>query len=45
MKLFFKKWNKKINFYIYDAHHSYEQQYRNLEIAKDFFAKNCINLY
>ena len=31
-----------INFYIYDAHHSYEQQYKNLEIARNFFDKNCL---
>ena len=41
-EVFFKSWNKEINFYIYDAHHSYEQQYKNLEIAKNFFAKDCI---
>lgn len=39
---FFKQWNKKINFYIYDAHHSYEQQYKNLEIARNFFDKSCL---
>ena len=38
---FFVNWEKKINFYIYDAHHSYEQQYKNLEIAKNFFDKEC----
>ncbi len=41
-ELFFKKWKKKINFYIYDAHHSYKNQYNNLEIAKDFFEKDTL---
>ena len=41
-ELFFKSWNKKIDFYIYDAWHSYEQQYKNLEIASEFLNKNCL---
>ena len=41
-ELFFKTWKKKIDFYIYDAWHSYEQQYKNLEIANEFFSKNCL---
>ena len=41
-EFFFKKWKKKINFYIYDAHHSYKNQYNNLEIAKDFFEKDTL---
>ena len=41
-ELFFKKWEKKIDFYIYDADHSYEHQYKNLEIAKNFFVKNTL---
>ena len=39
---FLENWNKKINFYIYDANHSYEDQYKNLEIAKNFFDKDCL---
>tara|TARA_Y100000590_G_scaffold88256_1_gene99090 strand:+ start:349 stop:1083 length:735 start_codon:yes stop_codon:yes gene_type:complete len=41
-ELFFKKWRKKINFYIYDAHHSYKNQFNNLEIAKNFFKKDTL---
>ena len=41
-EIFFKNWKKKIHFYIYDAHHSYEDQYKNLEIAKNFFDKECL---
>ncbi len=41
-EIFFKKWKKEINFYIYDAHHSYKNQYNNLEIAKDFFVKDTL---
>ena len=41
-ELFFKNWNNSIKFYIYDAHHSYEQQYKNLIIARDFFVKDTI---
>ena len=41
-ELFFKTWKKKIDFYIYDAWHSYEQQSKNLEIANEFFSKDCL---
>ena len=41
-EFFFKSWNKKIDFYIYDAWHSYEQQYKNLEIVHNFLNKNSI---
>jgi hypothetical protein len=44
-KEFFKLWeNKKkpINFYLYDANHSYEDQIENLLIAKEFFVKDTI---
>ena len=44
-KEFFKLWeNKKkpINFYLYDANHSYEDQLENLLIAKEFFIKDTI---
>ena len=41
-ELFFNNWNNPIKFYIYDAHHSYEQQYKNLIIARDFFVKDTI---
>ena len=42
MNYFLKHGKKKIDFYIYDAWHSYEQQYKNLEIANEFFSKNCL---
>jgi hypothetical protein len=44
-KKFFSLWeNKKkpINFYLYDANHSYEDQLENLFIAKEFFIKDTI---
>ena len=41
-ELFFKSWHDPIKFYIYDALHSYEQQYKNLIIARDFFVKDTI---
>ena len=41
-ELFFKSWQKPINFYIYDACHSYEHQYKNLEIVHNFLAKNSM---
>ena len=44
---FFELWEKKkkaIDFYYYDAEHSYKNQYNNLIIAKDFFKKGTIIL-
>ena len=41
-ELFFNNWNNPIKFYIYDAHHSYDQQYKNLIIARDFFVKDTV---
>ncbi len=46
-KKFFKSWeNKKknIDFYYYDGEHSYQNQYDNLMIAKNFFKKGSIIL-
>ena len=45
--IFFKKFEKKskfIDFYFYDGEHSYENQYKNLEIADQFLKKNSIIL-
>ena len=33
-----------IGFYIYDGHHSYENQLKGLQIAEPFFSKDCIIL-
>lgn len=44
---FFELWQKKnkaIDFYYYDAEHSYKNQYNNLIIAKEFFKKGTIIL-
>ena len=46
-KNFFKLWKKKnkaINFYYYDGEHSYDNQYENLIIAKEFFIPGTIIL-
>ena len=46
-KVFFKEWEKKnklINFYYYDGEHSYENQYENLIIARNFLSKGSIIL-
>ena len=46
-KNFFKAWEKRkkgIDFYYYDGEHSYNNQYDNLIIAKDFFKKEAIIL-
>ena len=46
-KNFFKLWEKKnttINFYYYDAEHSYKNQYENLIIANEFFKRGTIIL-
>lgn len=46
-KNFFKLWEKEkkaIDFYYYDGEHSYQNQYDNLIIAKDFFKKGSIIL-
>ena len=40
---YFKDIHKeKIGFYIYDGHHSYENQFNNLVIAERFFSDDCI---
>ena len=44
---FFKRFEKKskfIDFYFYDGEHSYDNQYKNLEIADQFLKKNSIIL-
>ena len=44
---FFKSFEKKskfIDFYFYDGEHSYDNQYKNLEIADQFLKKNSIIL-
>jgi hypothetical protein len=33
---------ERIGFYLYDGHHSYEEQLRGLELAEQFFGANCI---
>jgi glycosyl transferase family 61/methyltransferase family protein len=33
---------ERIGFYLYDGHHSYEEQLRGLELAEPFFGANCI---
>jgi len=46
-KKFFKSWEKEkkaIDFYYYDGEHSYQNQYDNLLIAKNFFKKGSIIL-
>ena len=46
-KIFFDDWskrNKLINFYYYDAEHSYKNQYENLVIVKNYLAKDAIIL-
>ncbi len=46
-KVFLKNWEKKnklINFYYYDAEHSYKNQYENLILVKDYLAKDSIIL-
>ncbi len=43
-KKFFSNFNEYINFYYYDADHSYENQLENLEIANQFLKKNSIIL-
>ena len=46
-RIFFKEFEKKnkgIDFYYYDAGHTYEAQYDNLCIAHNFFKKNCLIL-
>jgi len=40
----FEKKNKGIDFYYYDAGHTYKAQYDNLCIAHNFFKKNCLIL-
>jgi len=40
----FEKQKKPINFYFYDGEHSYENQFENLIIAKEFFIKGTIVL-
>jgi hypothetical protein len=35
---------QKVGFYVYDGHHSYENQLRGLQIAEPFFAEGCIIL-
>ena len=39
-----EKKNKTINFYYYDAEHSYKNQYENLIIANEFFKRGTIIL-
>ncbi len=43
-KKFFSNFNEYINFYYYDADHSYENQLENLLIANQFLKKNSIIL-
>ena len=46
-KFFFNTWEQKkkgIDFYYYDGEHSYNNQYDNLVIAKDFLKKDAIIL-
>ena len=43
-KKFFHNFNEYINFYYYDADHSYENQLENLLIANEFLKKNAIIL-
>ena len=46
-KFFFNTWEQRkkgIDFYYYDGEHSYNNQYDNLVIAKDFLKKDAIIL-